>query len=217
MPDTAAQTTTWDLDTRSVVADNSVLDVLSDGRGAGLDGGKKAALGVDERRRPLAWHHRLGLHRHLGLRVERTRPVLPLGGDEEARDGDEERVVHRMPILALRLLLDNKLAVLAPVRVLAELARRQVLAELTLRGLHLLVVEAMGDPATLRNLVGVEGVDEGACNGRLARPKLIVLGNLLAQPLGPEARKAAALALAIEALLCRLVAKACRADEGITN
>eukprot|EP00966_Prymnesium_polylepis_P323448 7379638-Prymnesium_polylepis.2 len=132
MPHTVAQPTAWDLHTRAVVADDGVLDTLTDQGGASLDGGIERALGEDERRIALARHCRLGLHRHLRLCIECTHTVLPICNDEEACDRDEERVVHRMPVLALGLLLDDELAVLAPIRVLAKLSRRNVLLELAL-------------------------------------------------------------------------------------
>ena len=90
VPDAVTQPAARECEVRAVVANDSVLDVLSDRLGAGLDGRVERALGVDQRRIAFARHRPLRLHRHLSLGGQSTLAVEPVGGDEEGGDGDEK-------------------------------------------------------------------------------------------------------------------------------
>ena len=79
---------------------------------------------VDKRWVTLAWHNTLRLHCHFRLARKCTIAIKPAFCDEEGSDGDEKREVLGVPVLGLHLVLDNYLTILAPIRVLLELARR---------------------------------------------------------------------------------------------
>eukprot|EP00966_Prymnesium_polylepis_P066538 1544610-Prymnesium_polylepis.3 len=239
MPDAMAQLAARDFDARTVVAVDCVLNVLANQLGARLDGAVERALGVGQRRVALAGHGPLGLHSHLGVGRQGSLASEPVGSDQESSDGDPKRVVFCHPILTLHLVLDDDLAVLAPVGVLPKLLWRQVLLELQLCRLRLNLVEAMGQPVALYSLKGVEKVNQSArhCVAQvvvrravclvaawlervpvdLTSPELICLVDLLAQALRPKPREAAALTRPIEAILRSRVAEALRADKIVAH